>query len=113
MSNQKMNLVAERLLEQSRFNKISWAKAPGREPKYFISFPDYTVAIRNPEDRCFVLSIYDHSGAESYTLRADKGKQGPYQMLTQLFDAARGKASESDLILDDLLARLDSGETLT
>lgn len=112
MSNQKMKLVAEKLLGQSRFNKISWAKAPGQEPKYFISFPDYTVAIRNPEDRCYVLSIYDHSGAESYTLRADQGKQD-HELLMQLFDAARGKASESDLILDDLLTRLDSGETLT
>ncbi len=112
MSNEKMAAIAEKLLTRSKVSEIPWAGVPGQDTRFFISFPEYTVAIRRPVERQYVLSIYNQNGAEAYSLLGEDRRTGVYRTLEELFEIAGRIAPDAALLADDLNARLDSGELL-
>ena len=112
MGNEKIVVVAQRVLSQSKEGQLPWAETSD-EYKFVVSFPRSSVSIsRRPwehdRDWIYVFSVHNQLATEVDTLRANPGDD-LHNTLEELFESARRSALEPDEVLDDLLTRLGGG----
>ena len=73
MSNEKMDQIANRLLELSQQGKVNWSDTAD-EDKFFVAFPDYSVSITKGQwGARYILSA--RKSAAQYIGRTQKGIQ--------------------------------------
>ena len=106
MSQEKMVEIANRLLEQTRQDKINWSEIPVSENSFYTAYPDYSIRITKNTRDGHKLSIHSQKGTEIDAISSHGRFSDMTSMLEEIFNIARREALKTEDVLDDVLNRL-------
>ena len=108
MSDERLVVIAEKLLERSREGEVDWSETVD-ENKFSASYPNYSVSV-SKERRGHRFTAHNRHGTEVDSLQAQYDVEAHWHLLKELFELARHVGVKTDEVLDGLLDRLEKEE---
>ncbi len=107
MDNQKIELILDSLLRQSKEGKLDW-KNTASSQTYLLVLKDSSITIWDASV-AIVFNFRDEKGNTVDEIRIFKGSDARFEKADKLFDLARRKATNADETIDRILEQLNSG----
>lgn len=104
MDNQKIDLILDKLIEQTESGKLNW-KDTSNEYTYLLTLKDSSISLRKLSAVAFICEFRNSDGeiVESVTNWSSDSNPQP---LEQLFNVINRKSLKTEKIIDNILEQL-------
>ena len=104
MDNQKIDLILDKLIEQTESGKLNW-KDTSNEDTYLLTLKDSSISLRKLSPIAFICEFRNANGEIVESVTNWSSDSNP-QQLEQLFNVINRKSLRTEKIIDNILEQL-------